>query len=57
MKYKIEEFLYLFDVMNSVHDKVITNQPICNVLDKVISSVYSLSLFFFSSQDELEHWR
>ena len=57
MKYKIEEFLYLFDVMNSVHDKVITNQHICNVLDKVISSVYSLSLFFFSSQDELEHWR
>ena len=33
--------------MNSVYDKVITNQPTCNVLEKVISSVYSLSLFFF----------
>ena len=44
--FKLEEFIYLLDVMNSVYDKVITNQPICNVLKKVISSVYSLSLFF-----------
>ena len=29
---KLEEFIYLLDVMNSVYDKVITNQPICNVL-------------------------
>ena len=53
VKYKFDEFIYLPDVMNSVYDKVITNQPICNVLKK-ISSVYSLSLFFSSSQDELE---
>ena len=28
---KHEEFIYLLDVMNSVYDKVITYQPICNV--------------------------
>ena len=57
VNYKLEEFIYLLDVMNSVCDKVITIQPICNVLKKVFSSVYSLSFFFCSSQDELEHWR
>ena len=30
--YKLEEFIFLLGVMNSVYDKVITNQPICNVL-------------------------
>ena len=29
---KFEEFIYLLDVMNSVYDKFITYQPICNVL-------------------------
>ena len=46
VKYKIEELIYLLDVMNSVYEKFISNQPICNVLEKVISSVYALSLFF-----------
>ena len=32
VKYKFEEFIYFLDVMYSVYDKVITNQPICNVL-------------------------
>ena len=32
VKFKLEEFVVLLDVMNSVLDKVITNQPICNVL-------------------------
>ena len=32
VKYKLEEFIYLLDVMNSAYDKVITNQPISNVL-------------------------
>ena len=32
VNYKINEFVYLFDVMNSVYDRVIANQPICNVL-------------------------
>ena len=30
--YKLEEFIYLLELMNSVYDKVVTNQPICNVL-------------------------
>ena len=33
---KLEEFVYLLDVLNSVYDEVITNQPICNVLKEVI---------------------
>ena len=32
VNYKLEEFIYLLDIRNSVYDKVITNQPICNVL-------------------------
>ena len=32
VSYKIDEFVYLLDVMNSVYDKVIANQPICNIL-------------------------
>ena len=32
VNYKLEEFIYLFDLMNSVYDKVVTNQSICNVL-------------------------
>ena len=32
VNYRLEEFIYLLDVMNSVYDKVIANQPICNVL-------------------------
>ena len=32
VKYKLEEFIYLLDVMFSIYDKIITNQPICNVL-------------------------
>ena len=31
VKYKLEDFIYLLDVMNSVYDKVLTNQTICNV--------------------------
>ena len=32
VNYKLEEFIYLLDVMNSVYDKVFANQPICNFL-------------------------
>ena len=53
--YKLEEFVDLLDVMNSLYDEVITNQPLCNVLWKISSPVNSLSIFFYSSQDELEH--
>ena len=32
VNYKLDESVYLLDVMNSVYDKVFANQPICNVL-------------------------
>ena len=32
VNYKLDEFVYLLDVMNSVYDKDIANQPIYNVL-------------------------
>ena len=32
VNYKLEEFISSLDVVNSVYDKVITNQPFCNVL-------------------------
>ena len=32
VNYKLQEFNYLRDLMNSVYDKVFTNQPICEVL-------------------------
>ena len=32
VNYRLDELIYLLDVMNSVYDKVIANQPICNVL-------------------------
>ena len=32
VNYHLEDFIYLLDVMNSVYDKIITNQAICNVL-------------------------
>ena len=44
VNYKHEEFIYLLDVLDSVYDKVIINQPICNVRYKVRSSPHTLSL-------------
>ena len=32
VNYRLGEFVYVLDVMNSVYDKVIANQPICNFL-------------------------
>ena len=32
VNYKLDEFVNLLDVMNSVFHKIIANQPICNVL-------------------------
>ena len=31
MNYELEELIYLLDILNSLWDEVITNQPICNV--------------------------
>ena len=52
---KLEEFIYLPDVMNSVYDIVITIQPICNVLKKYFHLLTLHHLSFHSSQGELEH--
>ena len=46
VNYKLDEFVYLPDVMYSVYDKVIANQPICNVLKKVFATVHSNQLDF-----------
>ena len=32
VNYKLDEFVYLLDVMNSVYDKAIANESLCNVL-------------------------
>ena len=32
INYRLDEFIYLLDVMNSVYDKVIANKPLCNIL-------------------------
>ena len=32
VNYRLDENIYLLDVMNSVYDKIIANQPICNIL-------------------------
>ena len=32
VNYKLDDIVYLLDVMSSVYDKVFANQPICNVL-------------------------
>ena len=47
VNYKLEEIVYPLDVMNSVYDTAIANQPIFNVLWKVIATVYPNHLFFF----------
>ena len=45
VNYRLDEFVYLLDVINSVYDKVIANQPICNILKK-IATIYTNHLFF-----------
>ena len=59
VNYKLDEFICLVDVMKSVYDKVIAIElVICNVLQQVIATIYSLLSFsFYWSQNELEHWR
>ena len=32
VSYKLDELVYLLDVMNPVYDKVFDKQPICNIL-------------------------
>ena len=42
---KFDEFIYLFDVMKFVYGKVNSNQPVCNGLEEVTLSFYTLSFF------------
>ena len=46
VNYKLDELFNLLDVMNSVYCKVIANQPICTILQKVIATIYSNYFFF-----------
>ena len=46
VNYRLDEFVYLLEVMNSMYDDVIANQAICNILYKVIATIYSNRLFF-----------
>ena len=32
VNYELDEFVYLLDVMNSLYDKVVAIEPLCNVL-------------------------
>ena len=54
---KHDERVHILDVMNSVFDKVIANQPICNVYKKQLQLFTRIIYSFYSGQDELEHWR
>ena len=46
VNYRLDEFIYLIDVMNSVFDNVIANQPICNVLKL---QLFTHLIFFLKS--------
>ena len=46
VNYKLEEFIYLLDAMNSLYSKVITNQLICNVLSKKLFHLFTPNHFF-----------
>ena len=51
VNYKLEEFIYLLDVINSVYNKFITKQPSCKISLKKSTSAYSMSQFFYWRQD------
>ena len=46
VKYKLEEFIYLLDVMSFVNDNVFADKPVCNGPQIVTALNYSLSIFF-----------
>ena len=39
MNHNLDDNIYLLDLKNSVYDKVIANQPSCNVLWKVVATI------------------
>ena len=46
VNYKLDELVYLLDVMNYVYYKVFANQPICNVLQKIIE-LFTIIVYSF----------
>ena len=52
VKYKLQNFENLPDVLNSIWDVFSANQPICNVLLWVIAIFYSFSFSIYLCQDE-----
>ena len=54
---KLDEFVYHLDVMNSVYDEVIANQPFVMFHKKYLQLVTLIIYSFRSSQDELKQWR
>ena len=58
VNYTLDDFIFLLDLMDSVYDKIISNETRCNVLQQVIATNRSLRTFScYLSQSELEHWR
>ena len=52
VNYKLADFIFKLEVMNSVYNKVFTNQPINQF------HLFTLYYYFsYSNQSELEHWR
>ena len=49
VNYELEESIYLLDVMNSVYDKVIRNEHICNVFLKKLHLFAVYHFFLFES--------
>ena len=47
VNYKLDEIVYLLDVMKSVYDKVFANQPICNVFVKRNCNFLQYSFILF----------
>ena len=54
VNYKLEDFIYLLDVMNFVYYKVITNKHICNVAQKSNCNYLLFITSFHSSLDQLK---
>ena len=56
VNYKYEEFICLLDVLNSVYDKTFTYKLICNVHQKVVAYIHSLSFSFLIHSGWVETW-
>ena len=57
VKYKLEEFIFLLDIMKSLNDKVITNQLTCNLFKNDFHLFIPHHFSLCSNKGELEQWR